>query len=78
MGGERASILVSMKVKTLEEALEFVESVNMCTAFSGKVKGVPALWDVVDLPAKGGRPDQMGGKSRGSVDVEKRTAGDLF
>ncbi len=51
-----------MKVKTLEEALEFVESVDMCTIFSGKVKGVPALWEVVDLPENGGGRTRWGAK----------------
>ncbi len=51
-----------MKVKTLEEALEFVQSVNLCTIFSGKVKGVPALWDVVDLPEDGGGRTKWGAK----------------
>ena len=51
-----------MIVKTLEEALEFVESVDMCTIFSGKVKGVPALWDVVDLPENGGGRTKWGAK----------------
>ncbi len=51
-----------MKVKTLEEALEFVQSVNLCTIFSGKVKGVPALWDVVDLPENEGGRTKWGAK----------------
>ncbi len=51
-----------MKVKTLEEALEFVQSVNLCTIFSGKVKGVPALWDAVDLLEDGGGRTKWGAK----------------
>lgn len=51
-----------MKVKTLEETLEFVQSVKMCTIFSGNVKGVPALWDAVDLPEDGGGRTKWGAK----------------
>ncbi|MEM9158902.1 MAG: hypothetical protein AAGB46_07600 [Verrucomicrobiota bacterium] len=53
-----------MKVKTLEEAFEFVQSVGLCTLFSGKVKGVRALWDVVDLP------DRKGGRTKWGERVE--------
>lgn len=51
-----------MKVGTLEEALEYVQSVGVCTLFSGKAKGVPALWDVVDLPEEGGGRTNWGAK----------------
>jgi len=51
-----------MKVKTLEEALEFVQSVQVCTLFSGKVSGMPSLWDVVDLPEDGGGRTKWGAK----------------
>ncbi len=44
-----------MKVKTLEEALEFVQSVGVCTIFHSEKSGIPALWDAVDLPETGGR-----------------------
>ena len=37
-------------VTTLEEALEFVQEVGICTIFSEKVAGVPSLYDAVDLP----------------------------
>ena len=53
-----------MKVKTLEEALEYVQSVGVCTLFSGKAKGVPALWDVVDLP------EDEGGRTKWGARVE--------
>lgn len=51
-----------MKVKSLEEALEFVQSVQVCTLFSDNVKGLPALWDVVDLPEHGGGRTKRGAK----------------
>lgn len=51
-----------MKVKTLEEALEFVQSVGICTLFSGKASETPSLWDVVDLPEKGGGRTKWGAK----------------
>ncbi len=51
-------------VKTLEEAYEFVQSVNICTIFSGKAKGVPSLWDAVDLP------DRAGGNTKWGARVE--------
>ena len=45
-----------MKVRTLEEALEYVQSVGVCTLFSGKAKGVRVLRDDVDLSKEvGGR-----------------------
>ncbi len=42
-------------VTTLEEALDFVERVGLCTIFSGQVEGVPSLYDAVDLPDGEGR-----------------------
>lgn len=51
-----------MKVKTLEEALEFVQEVGICTIFSGKAKGIPSLWDTVDLPEEGGGRTKWGAK----------------
>lgn len=51
-----------MKVKTLEEALEFVQSVGICNLFSGKVSETPSLWDAVDLPEKGGGRTKWGAK----------------
>ena len=51
-----------MKVGTLEEALEYVQSVGVCTLSSGKAKGVPALWDVIDLPEEGGGRTNWGAK----------------
>ena len=52
-----------MKVRTLEEALEYVQSVSVCTLFSGKAKGVPALRDDVDLPKEGGGRTKWGAKA---------------
>lgn len=49
-------------VKTLEDAYEFVQAVGICTLFSGKVKGVTALWDVVDLPESGGGRTRWGAR----------------
>lgn len=49
-------------VKTLEDAFEFVDSVGLCTIFSGKAKGIPSLWDAVDLPEHGGGRTQWGAK----------------
>lgn len=51
-----------MKVKTLEEALEYVQSVGICTIFSGKADGIPSLWDAVDLPEEGGGRTKWGAK----------------
>ena len=51
-------------VKTLEEAFEFVESVEVCTIFSEKAKGIPSLWDAVDLP------DRTGGRTKWGPKVE--------
>jgi hypothetical protein len=39
-------------VKRLEKAFEFAESVGICTIFSEKAKGIPSLWDAVDLPER--------------------------
>ncbi|MDG2254548.1 MAG: hypothetical protein P8L49_06280 [Opitutaceae bacterium] len=49
-------------VKTLEEAFEFVESVGICTIFSEKAKGIPSLWDAVDLPEGSGGQTKWGAK----------------
>lgn len=51
-------------VKTLEEALEFVQAVEICTIFSGKANGIPSLWDAVDLP------DREGGRTKWGAKVE--------
>lgn len=50
------------KFKTLEGALEFVQTVKVCTLFSNKVDGLPALWDFVDLPADGGGRTKWGAR----------------
>lgn len=40
------------KVKTLEQALEFVLQVKVCLIFGSKTSHLPSLWDVVDLPGR--------------------------
>ncbi len=49
-------------VKTLAQALRFVEKVNICTIFSAKAKGIPSLWDSVDLPEGSGGNTKWGAK----------------
>lgn len=49
-------------VKTLEDALRFVERAEICTLFSDKVEGIPSLWDAVDLPETGGGRTKWGAK----------------
>ncbi len=49
-------------VKTLREALRFVEKVEVCTLFSDKIEGIPSLWEAVDLPEKGGGRTNWGAK----------------
>ena len=49
-------------VKTLEEAYEYVQSMKICTIFSEKAKGIPSLWDAVDLPEDGGGRTKWGAK----------------
>ena len=66
-----------MKVRTLEEALEYVQSVGVCTLFGGKAKGVPALRDKVDLPKEGGGRTKWGAKSRSHLGLEKRNTGSV-
>lgn len=51
-------------VRTLEEALEFVQSAGICTIFSGKVAGIQSLWDAVDLP------DRKEGRTKWGAKVE--------
>ena len=46
----------------MEEALEFVQEVKLCTIFSDKLEGVPSLWDAVDLPDRKGRRTKWGAK----------------
>lgn len=50
------------KIHTLEEAFEFVQQASVCTLFSNKVAGLPALWDHVDLPADGGGRTKWGAR----------------
>ena len=45
----------SESIRTLEEALEYVQIVKVCTLFSNKIAGLPSLWDAADLPESGGR-----------------------
>lgn len=52
----------SKSFKTLEDAYEFVQDVKVCTLFSNKVEGLPALWDYVDLPADGGGSTKWGAR----------------
>ncbi len=52
------------RVKTREQALAYVQRVGLCTLFSSRLKEVPALWDVVDLP------DRRGGKTKWGARVE--------
>lgn len=49
-------------ITTIEEAYEFVQEIGVCTIFSGKIKGVPSLWDVVDLPIEGGGNTKWGAR----------------
>jgi len=51
-----------IKICTLENVYEYVHIVGVCTLFSSKVKGIPALWDVVDLPANGGGNTKWGAR----------------
>jgi len=48
----------SIKVKTLEQALEFVLQVKICLIFGSAKSTLPSLWDVVDLPGR--QPGQKG------------------
>jgi hypothetical protein len=50
------------KITTLEGALEYVQAVKVCTLFSNKVAGLPALWDSVDLPENGGGRTKWGAR----------------
>lgn len=50
------------KIHLLEEASEFVQQVGVCTLFSTKIAGLPALWDHVDLPADGGGRTKWGAR----------------
>ncbi len=46
------------KVKTMEQAFEFVLEVKTCLIFGSDKSGLPSLWDVVDLPDR--QPGQKG------------------
>lgn len=47
-----------IKVKTLEQAYEFVLQVKTCLIFGSNKSDLPSLWDVVDLPGR--KPGQKG------------------
>ncbi|WP_221030367.1 AlkZ-related protein [Actomonas aquatica] len=49
-------------VKTREDALAYVQRIGVCTLFSSKGSGLPALWDVVALPAEGGGRTKWGAR----------------
>ncbi len=51
-----------IKVKTLEQALEFVLKVKTCLIFGSKTSDLPCLWDVVDLPHRSGGRTKWGAK----------------
>ena len=46
------------KIKTFEQAFEFVLKVKTCLIFGSKTSDLPSLWDVVDLPGR--QPGQPG------------------
>jgi len=48
----------AVKVKTLEQAREFVLAVKTCLIFGSDKSTLPSLWDVVDLPER--QPDEKG------------------
>ena len=48
----------TIKVKTLEQAFEFVLKVKTCLIFGSEKSPLPSLWEVVDLPAR--KPGQKG------------------
>ncbi len=50
------------RIKTREQALAYVQQVGVCTLFSSKLKNIPALWDVVDLPADSGGRTKWGAR----------------
>ena len=47
-----------VKVKTLEQALEFVLKVKTCLIFGSAKSALPSLWEEVDLPGR--QPGQKG------------------
>jgi hypothetical protein len=46
------------KIRTIEQAFEFVLKVKTCLIFGSKKSALPSLWDVVDLPGR--QPGQKG------------------
>ena len=48
----------TIKVKTLEQAFEFVLKVKTCLIFGSEKSPLPSLWEVVDLPGR--MPGQKG------------------
>jgi hypothetical protein len=46
------------RIKTLEQAFEFVLSVKTCLIFGSQKSSLPSLWDVVDFPER--QPGQKG------------------
>ncbi len=41
-----------VKIKTFEQAFEFILKVKTCLIFGSKTSDLPSLWDVVDLPGR--------------------------
>jgi hypothetical protein len=40
------------KIKTIEQAFEFIQEVKVCLIFGSEKSGLPSLWEAVDLPER--------------------------
>lgn len=50
------------RIKTIEQALEYVHQVRVCGIFGSKKSELPALWDAVDLPHRSGGRTKWGAR----------------
>lgn len=49
-------------IHTLEDALDYIQKVGICTLFSSNVPGIPSLWNAIDLPENGGGRTKWGAR----------------
>lgn len=50
------------RIKTIEQALDYVHQIRVCGIFGSKDSALPTLWDAVDLPHRSGGRTKWGAR----------------
>lgn len=50
------------RIKTIEQALDYVQQVKVCGIFGSQKSALPSLWDAVDLPHRSGGRTKWGAR----------------